>query len=102
MLVPIRAVLAIVILIANAWFIASRIRDRTRRSPGARIWLSGAGAGMLSAGLVTGLVLPARLSVSHGQAAPTSVVTLWLIGGALAYFGLVLLLAVIHGRGSEA
>jgi hypothetical protein len=56
---------------------------------------------MLSAGLVIGLVLPARLSISHAQAAPTSPVTLWLIGGALAYLGLVLLIAAIHGRGSE-
>ena len=100
-MVPIRAVFAIVILIVNAWFIAARIRDRTSRSPGARTWVSGLGMGMVSGGLVIGLVLPARLAVSHGQAAPTSAVTLWLSGGALAYFGIVLLIAAIHGERPE-
>ena len=101
MLVPIRAVLAIVILIVNAWFIAAKIRDRTSRSPAARTWISGLGMGMVSAGLVIGLVLPTRLAVAHGQAAPASVVTFWLIGGALAYFGIVLLIAAIHGERPE-
>jgi len=81
------------------WTMARTIRNRASRSPAVKNRMLIGGCLFLALGSVIALWLPRRVPESQGSPATlVAILLLWVVGGGLAYVGVVTLLGALFAR----
>ena len=94
-----RTLFLLVIFGLVGWTMVRTIRNRASRSPAMKSRMLIGGCLSLVFGLVIALWLPGRVPETQGSPATlVAILLLWVVGGGLAYVGVVTLLGALFAR----